>query len=129
MRIPESDALLTNARFYAAFRERDQQAMEALWARNHGVLCLHPGWAALTARADVISSWDGILSNPNAPEIFVYGESVVNAGPLTFVVCYEVIEGSVLVATNGMVIEEGECRIVSHQSGQCANPPPPPAFQ
>ena len=86
----DSDAVLAaNLEFYRAFTTRDLAAMDAIWARQAPVACIHPGWPALADRDAVIESWRGILSNPEAPRI----------------VCYDDDEGGVL-QTRTMV--EGE---------------------
>jgi hypothetical protein len=59
--------LFANNAFYIAFRGRDLEAMDDLWAREAPVACIHPGWHALSGREDVMDSWEGILTNPNAP--------------------------------------------------------------
>ena len=127
--LTHSDALVANTRFYEAFRGRDAQAMEQLWARTHDCFCLHPGWAALTGRDTVVESWNRILSNAASPEVFVYGEEIVASGNCIFVLCYEVMDQAILVASNGFVEEDGHAVMVSHQSGQCAEPPEPPTLQ
>ena len=46
-----------NEAFYVAFSTRDLEAMDALWARQAPVTCIHPGWNALTGRDAVMESW------------------------------------------------------------------------
>jgi hypothetical protein len=54
----DSDAVLAaNLEFYRAFTTRDAEAMDALWARQAPVACVHPGWPALTDRDAVMESW------------------------------------------------------------------------
>ena len=60
----EQDVLLTNLAFYAAFAERDLEAMGELWASDADVACMHPGWPVLEGRDAVMESWSRILSNP-----------------------------------------------------------------
>ena len=73
----DSDAVLAaNLEFYRAFTARDLAAMDALWARQAPVACLHPGWTALKDRTEIIESWEGILSNPDAPRIACFDEQV-----------------------------------------------------
>ena len=61
----DSDAVLAaNLEFYRAFTTRDVAAMEALWARQAPVACVHPGWPVLADRDAVLESWRGILANP-----------------------------------------------------------------
>ena len=115
----DADAVLAaNLEFYRAFTMRDRAAMEALWARNSPVSCLHPGWAALTDRDAVIASWDGILSNPQAPRIACYDERVMMYGDAALVLCEEELDGGTLAASNLFVREEGGWRIAHHHAGQ-----------
>ena len=114
------DVLAANLEFYRAFATRDAAAMEALWAREAPVACVHPGWPALSERAAIIESWQGILANPNAPRIACYDERVLLYGDTALVVCEEELEGGTLVAGNLFVREDGVWRIAHHQAGQLA---------
>ncbi|MBV8937825.1 MAG: nuclear transport factor 2 family protein, partial [Alphaproteobacteria bacterium] len=56
----DQDAVLAaNLEFYRAFAIRDLAAMDALWARQAPVACLHPGWSALKDREAIMESWAG----------------------------------------------------------------------
>ena len=115
----DQDAVLAaNLEFYRAFATRDMAAMDALWARRSPVACLHPGWSALTEREAVMSSWNGILSNPNSPRIVCYDEQVLLFGDTALVLCEEELDGGTLVASNLFVREDGEWRLVHHHAGQ-----------
>jgi hypothetical protein len=120
----EHAVLTVNEAFYRAFAERDLRAMEALWSHRSAVACVHPGWNALTDREAVMSSWEGILRNPSAPRVRCLEPTVYVAGNTAFVVCYEAIESDFLVATNIFAREAEGWRIVHHQAGQTAQPPP-----
>ena len=115
--------LFVNQAFYAAFHDRDLETMEALWAKEAPVACIHPGWRALAGREEVMDSWHDILANPGAPEIHCHGAEAFMVGDAAFVVCYEVIEQAVLVASNIFVREAGNWRLVHHQAGPCNAPP------
>jgi ketosteroid isomerase-like protein len=130
--------LFANEAFYEAFRNRDLMAMEALWARQAPVACIHPGWDRLSGREAVIASWRGIFANPGAPQVVcrgaqahLLGES--GGGEGGYVLCYEVIGPGVQVATNVFVREAGSWKMVHHQAGPCglvpaalpAEPEPP----
>jgi len=126
----DSDAVLAaNLEFYRAFATRDLQAMDALWARQAPVACIHPGWPALADRDAIIESWRGILSNPESPRIVCYDERVFLYGDTALVVCEEELDGGTLVASNLFVREAEGWRIAHHQAGQLvvrrAQPPPP----
>ena len=129
----ESAAVLfANEAFYHAFHSRDLEAMDDLWARQASVVCIHPGWQALTLREAVMKSWRGILANPDAPPIQCRAPRAHIQGGLGVVVCYEVLGNSVLVATNMFAREDGAWKMVHHQAGPCGTPPqeleeePPP---
>ena len=49
--------LAANAAFYAAFERADFDAMQAVWADDDGVVCVHPGLSRSGAAAAVIRSW------------------------------------------------------------------------
>src|SRR5499427_10557945 len=115
----DSDAVLAaNLEFYRAFTARDLKAMDALWARQAPVACLHPGWTALKDRSEIIESWNGILSNSDAPRIACYDEQVFLYGDVALVLCEEELEGGTLAASNLFVREGNEWRIAHHHAGQ-----------
>ncbi len=127
-------ALFANDSFYLAFSHRDIAALELLWACEHPVICIHPGWRVLTDRAEIIASWRAILNNPAAGMIVPHYARTFDYGRCTLVVCYEELQGQMLAATNIFVEEEGAVRMVMHQASACADPPapeakPPPAWQ
>src|SRR6201997_5291806 len=115
----DADAVLAaNLEFYRAFTARDLAAMDALWARQVPVACLHPGWTALKDRTEIIESWEGILSNPDSPRIACFDEQVFLYGDVALVLCEEELESGTLAASNLFVREDGAWRIAHHQAGQ-----------
>ena len=118
-----AELLFVNDAFYHVFRTRDVDGMDGLWAHGTPVACIHPGWHALTTRDEVMTSWRGILSNPDLPSIACRGARGFVMGEVGFVVCYEVIGNNVLVATNVFAREEGAWKLVHHQAGPCNTPP------
>jgi ketosteroid isomerase-like protein len=115
----DQDAVLAaNLEFYRAFAARDVPAMDALWARQAPVACLHPGWTALKDREAIIESWASILSNPAAPRIACYDEQVFLYADVALVLCEEELEGGTLAASNFFVREHGEWRMAHHHAGQ-----------
>lgn len=119
-----SAVLFANDSFYAAFLARDFNAMKALWAEQAEVCCIHPGWNAIEGREAVLKSWESILRNPEAPRIRCHAPRAYVHGDAALVVCYEVIDGGVLVATNGFVRESDGWRMVHHQAGPANDLPP-----
>src|SRR5439155_25932004 len=120
----QNDAILfANESFYRAFAARDAAAMEALWATDLPVACVHPGWAPLTDRAAVMQSWRNILSNANAPKVVCRSPRLFHYGDVAAVVCFEMIEGQFLVATNLFVRQGNAWKMVHHQAGPTAEAP------
>jgi ketosteroid isomerase-like protein len=112
--------LAANREFYRAFRSRDTGAMARLWAEQADLVCIHPGWAALTDRAEILESWRGILESRDAPPIACRDETVRFLDATAVVVCVESIGGSTLTATN-IFVREGEAwRLALHQASPTA---------
>jgi ketosteroid isomerase-like protein len=123
MSTPDDDAVLAaNRGFYRAFAERDLAAMDALWARDAPVACIHPGWDALIGRAAVMASWRDIFGQPTA--IACRAERILRHGDTACVICHEALgeapDGGLLIATNLFVREAGAWRMVHHQAGGVA---------
>ena len=115
----DSDAVLAaNLEFYRAFTARDLAAMNALWARRAPVACLLSGWCALKERDAIIQSWEGILSNPDAPRVACFDEQVFLYGDIALVLCEEELAGGTLAASNLFIREDNEWRIAHHHAGQ-----------
>ena len=123
----EQAVLFANDAFYAAFLGRDMEAMEALWAQDVPVACVHPGWHALDERDEVMESWRGILASDAAPEVACRGAWAQLHGDCALVTCYEQIGNSLLVATNVFRRLDGpegrQWKMVHHQAGPCNLPP------
>lgn len=117
--------LFANDQFYLAFNSGDYDAMARIWARRAEVICIHPGWPALTDRKTILTSWQHILSGGQSRGISHDNARVFDYGDYACVVCYESIANNRLVATNAFIEEDGEPRMVLHHAGACANPPPP----
>ncbi|MBL6955161.1 MAG: nuclear transport factor 2 family protein [Alphaproteobacteria bacterium] len=121
----ELDAVLfANEAFYRAFADRDMAAMVEVWAEGAAVTCIHPGWGLLEGRDEVLESWRAILKNPDSPEVRCLGAQAHLRGEMAYVVCYEEIEGSHLIASNVFVHEGRRWRLIHHQAGPTAEAPP-----
>ena len=114
------DLIAANQRLYAAFTNRDLEAMDALWASRLPVGCIHPGWMPLTTREAVLASWRSILATPDQPRVVAGGAVVHMLGETALVYCRELVSGSPLIATNVFAREDGEWKLVHHQSGPVA---------
>lgn len=94
--------------------------MARLWAEKLPVACAHPGWPVISGREEVLASWKAILTNSDAPSVSCHGaQAFVSSRDAGFVVCYEKVGNSVLVASNLFAREHGEWRMVHHQAGPC----------
>jgi SnoaL-like domain len=112
--------LFANEAFYQAFAARDIDAMEQLWAKAAPVACIHPGWSPVVGREGVLASWRAILANPASPAIRCRRPQAFLHGDSAFVICYEEIEGAVLIATNLFVREGPGWKMTHHQAGPVA---------
>lgn len=119
--------LFANEAFYRAFADRDYPAMDALWARDLPVVCVHPGSAPLAGWEDVMGSWRAILGSDLSPAITCSHATVYQYGDAAAVVCFEAIGGSYLVATNLFIRQAGRWWMVHHQAGPTNDAPPPEA--
>ena len=114
-----ADPLLeANQTFYAAFSSGDIEGMDALWANQAEVSCVHPGWPPLFGRDDVMSSWRSILLGGQAPKVVAERARGIAMGPdAGRVVCLEQLRGQTLVATNDFCLEGGLWLMVHHHAG------------
>ncbi len=69
-----------NERFYAALEALDLTAMDALWAHDGWVRCVHPGAEVIEGWNGVRASWERIFANtrwlrvtPTSVNVAVYG--------------------------------------------------------
>ena len=107
--------LSANDAFYAAFAGGDVDAMNDIWAVEHPVSCLHPGWPIIIGRQQVLASWRGILRSP--PPIRQTDAQVLMYDGIALVVCREVIGANVLAASTLYVQESAVWRLAHHQAG------------
>ncbi len=121
----EQAVLFANEAFYQAFRDRDIDAMDAVWSRRAPVSCVHPGWGPIRGRAEVMESWRNILSNPESPVVESRAASVSVYGDAALVTCFERIDDTYLIASNMFAREGDGWRLVHHQAGPTTATPPP----
>lgn len=120
---PEEAVLAANQAFYTAFRERDATAMEHLWAVDHPVACIHPGWAPLLGRSTIMASWRAIFGSADPPRVEMTDAHAVVLGSAAFVICVEHIPNATIAATNAFVKENGEWRLVHHHGSPMPSGP------
>ncbi len=114
--------LAANQAFYESFNNKDVQAMRRTWSRREDLICIHPGWNVLQGRQAVLDSWRAILQNPEQPRILVRDAGVTMLGEVAIVISRELVAGSPLASTNLFVKEDGDWRLLHHQSGPVAMP-------
>lgn len=127
----EGEVLAVNASFYRAFTDGDLASMQALWATEVSVSCLHPGMPALAGRQKVLESWARILERPPSAPMICADARVQLLGETALVLCYEGAgdNPSHLAATNVFVLEAGRWRLVHHHAGPLSRPIVRPAAE
>ncbi len=113
----QADILAVNERFYAAFRDRDLEAMDEVLAEEHVVAVIHPGWRALSGREAVLASWKALFRNPRSPEVHAQNPQVLLMGDSAMVICTELLPEGTLAATNIFVREGASWRMTHHHAG------------
>ena len=81
--------LAANAAFYAAFERGDFDAMEAVWAEDDGVVCVHPGAEPIRGRRAVMRSWLALMAGAPYIQFFLTDVEASVIGDLASVTCTE----------------------------------------
>lgn len=116
--------LFVNDAFYLAFNSQELDAMDELWSRRVSPVCIHPGWAPMFSRSEIMSSWEEIFNQEQSqPQISCHSPKVISQETIHSVICYEKLPNGWLVATNNFTMEEGELKMFHHQASHCMNPP------
>ena len=119
------DVLAMNACFYAAFDDKDFNAMSTVWSSEAEVTCVHPGWPPIRGHEAVMASWQAIFKGEgdaptcDAPSCHVNGDGA-------YVLCRERLGGAVLIATNVFARENGAWVLVHHHASPLARVPATP---
>jgi ketosteroid isomerase-like protein len=118
-----------NAAFYAAFEQRDLDAMAEVWERSERASVTHPGWPRLSGWGKVAGSWDAIFRHTPFIQFVLTDERVDVAGDTAWVTLDENIlqtagaeedagdaplSGARVAATNVFVRDGEEWRMVMH---------------
>ena len=113
-----------NARFYCAFEALDLAAMDAVWAHDEDVKCVHPGWPLLTGWDAVRESWQTIFANTEEMRFTIADVRVVVHADLGWVTCTENILSDVrgrvsvtaILATNLFARRPDGWRMIHHHA-------------
>jgi ketosteroid isomerase-like protein len=81
--------LAANKAFYRSFEKKDLEAMEAVWSKGMGCLCIHPGRDALKGWPEIRDAWERIFQNTSYLEIDIDILTVEVSGDLAYVVLIE----------------------------------------
>ncbi|MFI6604281.1 nuclear transport factor 2 family protein [Nonomuraea sp. NPDC050536] len=81
-----------NQSFYTAIEEADLDRMTEIWAEDgveDQVSCVHPGWALLTGRSEVLRSWALIMANTTYIQFVLTDVSTTVLGDVAVLTCVE----------------------------------------
>ena len=120
-----------NHRFYAAFESLDLAQMEALWAHDDAVECVHPGWDLLLGWDEVRERWKRIFANTKRVRVALSGEWVRVEGDVGWVACTarvttafaEGFDEALVQATNIFVKRAGQWQLVVHHASPVPTSP------
>ncbi|MFY9915652.1 MAG: nuclear transport factor 2 family protein [Nocardioidaceae bacterium] len=83
------EVLEAHAAFYAAFEKSDFDAMEAMWAEDEGVVCVHPGAEPIRGRSAVMRSWLVLMAGAPYIQFFLTDVQASVVGDIASVTCTE----------------------------------------
>jgi ketosteroid isomerase-like protein len=78
-----------NSNFYAAFEHGDFDAMQAVWADDDGVVCVHPASPPIRGRFAVMRSWMALIAADSYIQFFLTDVDVAVMGDVASVTCTE----------------------------------------
>ena len=110
------ELLEINSKFYKVFAAGDFFAMEYLWAKQHDVTVIHPGWPAIHGFEKVMKSWRSIFLAQEQTDIRCINEKASILSDSGFVTCTEVLGDLKLVATNVFVKEDDLWKMIHHHA-------------
>ncbi|HEY8340798.1 MAG TPA: nuclear transport factor 2 family protein [Egibacteraceae bacterium] len=114
-----------NERFYQALERADLDAMEAVWAHDAGVVCVHPGSELISGWPAVRRSWAAVFASGQYLQLIitdVRARVLADAGVVT---CAENalaglpgggLAGGRSLSTNVFVWDGGAWRMVAHHA-------------
>lgn len=88
------DIHAANERFYRAFESLDLASMDAAWAQEGWVRCIHPGWEAVLGWPGVRESWRRIFSGTTWLRVTATNLDILVLGDVGVVSCSENITSS-----------------------------------
>jgi ketosteroid isomerase-like protein len=132
---PDDEARVeeANARFYRAFESLDVGEMDAVWAHEEYVRCIHPGWCLLEGWEAVRQSWEAIFKDSREMRFSISDAHARVEGNLGWVTCAESIlshaRGQIavtsLLATNLFERRGDEWLVIHHHASHILAGEPP----
>ncbi|HWJ63844.1 MAG TPA: nuclear transport factor 2 family protein [Acidimicrobiales bacterium] len=114
----DDELVAANAAFYAAFEERDLDAMSEVWLHEDHVVCTHPGWASLHGWAAVAASWFALFQGDGSMQFILTKVTATVRGDLGWVTVDEnLISGAqaqTVAAVNLFERHDGRWKLVLH---------------
>lgn len=126
---PEDAVRAANNRFYAAFESLDLAEMEAVWAHDEEVECVHPGWDLLLGWDEVRERWARLFANAKRVRIALSSVWVRIEGNVGWVACTEHVttafadgfDDAMVQATNIFVRRDEGWMLVAHHASPLPN--------
>jgi ketosteroid isomerase-like protein len=120
----EAAVQAANQRFYAAFESLDIAEMEAVWAHDDAIECVHPGWDLLLGWDEVRECWARIFANAKRVRIALSSTWVRVEGDVGWVACTEHVttafadgfDEAIVRATNIFVRRGDQWLLVVHHA-------------
>jgi ketosteroid isomerase-like protein len=127
---PEDALRAANTRFYSAFESLDLAQMEAVWAHDDEVECVHPGWELLLGWDEVRERWARLFANARRVRIALSSVWLRIEGHVGWVACTEHVttafadgfDDAMVQATNIFVLHEEGWMLVAHHASPLPNP-------
>lgn len=121
---PEEAVRAANTRFYAAFESLNLTDMEAVWAHDDAVQCVHPGWDLLLGWDEVRDRWARVFANAKRVRIALSSVWVRVEGDVGWVACTQHVttafadgfDEATVQATNIFIRHEGAWLLVAHHA-------------
>jgi ketosteroid isomerase-like protein len=113
-----------NQRFYAAFESLDLAEMEAVWAHDDAVQCVHPGWDLLLGWDEVRDRWARLFANTKRIRVGLSCVWVRVEGDVGWVACTARVttafadgfDEAIVQVTNIFVRRESQWLLVAHHA-------------
>jgi ketosteroid isomerase-like protein len=121
----QAAVLAANEAFYAAFEQRDLDAMSNVWDHADRVVCTHPGWLPRRGWGAVAASWFALFTNGQNLQFILTDEQAAADGDFGWVSCIENILGDgassgSVAALNLFVRQGGVWKLVAHHGSPVA---------